>query len=345
MVVIVKKNKRLKKFLRDLLIIVLVGPLITYFFAPDVKEIWDHVVPVLLYSAFIGLALWKGNEFMIHILEEKLLPKDKPELKFLGSIVVMIIYSILAIIVVNFVWFITWEGGKVADYKMPGFQLFAILLGITFIIGFGLNIRGFIREKKEILLREQKLKTDIIKLEYEALKNQVNPHFLFNSLNALTSLVAENDEAVRFIKKLSDVYRYVLEQKDKEIVPLERELEFVDSYAYLHKIRFGDNFNMNINIQTQNKNVVPLSVQMLVENAIKHNIVSEDEPLEIHIFEENDYLVVENNIQLKSMVKDSSKIGLKNIKSRYAYLTDKEFIVSNKHDKFTVKVPLLALKK
>lgn len=345
MVKIKKKYRRLKNFIRDLLIILMAGLLITYFFSQDMQKMKEYILPTLLYSAFIGLMLWKGNEFVSEQVYKHLDWKNKPERKFIIGIGVMILYTITAIFFVNFIWFLLWEGGNVADFELPSFRLVAILLGVTFIIAFGINIKEFIIEKKNILLREEKLKTDVIKLEYEALKNQVNPHFLFNSLNALTSLVADNEEAVLFIKKLSDVYRYVLEQKDKEIVPLERELEFVESYSYLHKIRFGNNFKLAMEVSSPDKNVVPLSVQMLVENAIKHNIVSEEEPLEINIFESEDYLIVENNLQLKSMVKDSSKIGLENIKSRYAYLTDKQFIVSNLNDKFTVKVPLLAIKR
>ena len=341
-----KITKRgLKLFIRDLLIILLAGLMITYFFVLDVQELLESIVPTLLYSAFIGLALWKGNELVSNQVYKHVDWKAKPGRKFIIGLIAMIVYSFVAIIIVNFVWFIIWEAGKAGDFEMPRFRLFAIILGVTFIISFALKIVEFIKEKQEIVLQEERLKTEIIKLEYEALKNQVNPHFLFNSLNALTSLVAENDEAVKFIKKLADVYRYVLEQKDKEVVSLERELEFVEAYAYLHKIRFGNNFTINLKINDLNKKVVPLSVQMLVENAIKHNIVSEDEPLKIDIYQSDDYLMVENNLQLKSLVKDSNKIGLENIRARYAYLTDKEFVVSNTKISFLVKVPLLELKK
>ena len=340
-----KKYKGLKNFVRDLLIILLAGLLITYFFILDFDKLVEEIVPTLLYSAFMGIALWKGNEWLSEQVHKKTDWKKKPGQKFLLGLLVMIIYTTLAIVFVNFVWFLLWDSGGATDFELPSFRMFAILLGVTFIIGFALNIRVFIIEKGEILLREEKLKTEVVKLEYEALKNQVNPHFLFNSLNALTSLVAENEEAVKFIKMLSDVYRYVLEQKDKEVVPLYREIYFVRAYAYLHKIRFGENFHVEVEIPEGSKNVVPLSVQMLVENAIKHNVVSDEEPLRIKIFQKKDYVVVENNLQLKSMVKDSKKIGLENIKSRYAYLTDKEFVVEKTETKFIVKVPLLDLKK
>ncbi|NJO91189.1 MAG: histidine kinase [Chloroflexia bacterium] len=303
----VKKNYRgLRTFLRDLLIILLAGLLITYFFILDFDKLVESIVPTLLYSALIGITLWKGNEWISIQIHNKADWKKRPERKFGVGVLVMIVYSILAIIFVSFVWFVFWEGGSVTNFEMPSFRLFAILLGVTLIIGFGLNIREFIIEKQDILLREEKLKTEVIKLEYEALKNQVNPHFLFNSLNALTSLVTDNEEAVKFIKMLSEVYRYVLEQKDKEVVPLYKEMNFVTAYAYLHKIRFGENFQMEIEIQEGSKNVVPLSIQMLVENAIKHNVVSDEEPLKITIYQKDDYVIVENNLQPKSMVKDSN---------------------------------------
>jgi len=344
----VKKDKKKSLLLSNittLLISILAGFVITYFFVQDFRKVIESIVPMILYSAFIGLVLWKGNKFVSDFFFKKVDLSQKPESKFIAGIIIILIYTFIAIIFVNFTWHMLWLGGKISEFKMPPFQLFAILMGVTFIISFGFNLKQFIIEKKEDLIKEEKLKTEIMKLEYEALKNQVNPHFLFNSLNALTSLVANNDEAVRFIKNLADVYRYVLEQKDKELVGLDRELEFVSAYLYLHQIRFGKNLEINICKEPANKLVAPLAVQMLVENAIKHNEISEDAPLKIAVFVEDNFLVIENNLQLKSLVRDSSKIGLGNIKSRYEYLTDIKVIAGINKDKFVVKLPLLEMVK
>jgi sensor histidine kinase YesM len=331
--------------IKILLINILIGFFTTYFFNHDFSKLFDEIVSTILYSLLMGTALWTGNTYVSRFFYKSIELKSKPLRKFILGIIVMLIYTVIAVILVEFLWFITWEGGNLFEFKFPDFQLIVILVGVTFIVGFALTIKEYITEKKKVLIREEKLKTEIIKLQYETLKNQVNPHFLFNSLNALTSLVAENDEAVEFIKNLADVYRYVLEHKDKELVDVERELAFVSAYLYLHQIRFGKNLEINICKAPTRKLVAPLAVQMLVENAIKHNEISFDSPLKIVIFEENNFLVVENNLQLKSMVGNSSKIGLENIKLRYSYLTDIPIVSGVVDGKFIVKIPLMEVKK
>jgi sensor histidine kinase YesM len=344
----VKKRKsdfKIISILKVLLITILVGLLVTYFFVQDIEEMLGDIFAIVLYSLFIGSTLWAGNDLIVRTIEKHPLLIKKPERKFIIVIIVVIIYSFIAIIFVSFIWHVFWLKGNISEFNMPSFQHIAVLLGVTFIITFGTGLKEFIHDEKENIIREEKLKMEIIKLQYETLKNQVNPHFLFNSLNALTSLVAENDDAVRFIKNLADVYRYVLDQKDKELVDFKQELNFVSAYLYLHQIRFGKNLEVNVCKAPPNKMVVPLAVQMLVENAIKHNEISVDAPLKISIFIENDFVVVENNSQLKSMVTDSSKIGLGNIKSRYEYLTDIKLIIGEFEGKFIVKLPLLEVKK
>ena len=188
------------------------------------------------------------------------------------------------------------------------------------------------------------LKEENIKSQFETLKNQVNPHFLFNSLNVLSSLIhIDRKAASRFVRQMSKVYRYVLDYKDKETVTLEVEMEFLDSYFFLLNTRFGDNLKVvkDISIKQVNKRIAPMSLQMLIENAIKHNIVSKNRPLSIELFIEDDWLVIRNNLQLKSSVELSSGIGLQNIKKRYEFLTSLKVIIEESADYFTVKIPLI----
>ncbi|HSG67269.1 MAG TPA: sensor histidine kinase, partial [Bacteroidales bacterium] len=211
---------------------------------------------------------------------------------------------------------------------------------------------------REVVRNEEALKREKLALEYEALKNQVNPHFLFNSLNSLSNLIGKDDEkASRFVKQLADIYRYVLEHKEKEVVSLETEMKFVGNYTELMKIRFGDNLRVNIDLPGNiNAQVIPLSIQMLVENAIKHNVVSRDMPLTIDIrMEEDNHLKISNNLQKKSSilreeVNDWEKHGLRNIRSRYEYLSESHFEVNGSGDEsfpdelngnFVVTVPLI----
>jgi LytS/YehU family sensor histidine kinase len=152
----------------------------------------------------------------------------------------------------------------------------------------------------------------------------------------------DQEKAVEFIRKLSEVYRYVLESKDEEVVPLEREMGFVSNFTFLQKIRFGDNLQLIVDEIPANFYVPPLAIQILVENAIKHNVVSEKDPLHIHIRFERGYCFVENSLKEKKS-KDSTGIGLKNLKDRYKYLTDREVIVDKDEKSFQVGLPLLTI--
>ena len=195
------------------------------------------------------------------------------------------------------------------------------------------------------MIEKEKLVKENISSQLEGLRNQVNPHFLFNSLNTLATLIPEDqDLAVRFVTKLSKVYRYILEIRDKKVIPLREELDFIKSYSFLIKERFGENINININISEENldKFIVPLSLQITFENAIKHNVISKDQPLTIEVFiNEEDQLIIKNNLQKKSQSSPSTKLGLQNIKNRYSFFTENEVGVISTVHHFIVSLPLL----
>jgi len=198
-------------------------------------------------------------------------------------------------------------------------------------------------ELLRMALSAEKMKKHVVASEYQSLKSQMNPHFLFNSLNVLVELVYINQkDAARFIMELSDVYRYVLDVRDKEVIDLNTEINFINSYTYLLKIRFDNGLVLKNSIQENEKKImmVPLSLQTLVENAIKHNIVSQTKPLTISICIKEDYIVVENNLQKKPAERQSG-IGLDNLKSRYSFLTDKPVLIIQEDKKFIAKIPLL----
>jgi LytS/YehU family sensor histidine kinase len=205
-----------------------------------------------------------------------------------------------------------------------------------------MHSRGFLLSLRSSELTSERLQKESMKAQFDSLKSQVNPHFLFNSLNALTNLIYENqDKAVRFVKQLSEVYRYVLDTQGREIVPLSDEVKFLKSYIFLQQIRFGDKLKMEIDLDSVNAQIAPLVLQMLMENAIKHNVISMDEPLTIRIYSVGNQIIIENNIQKKDVLPEESKgIGLANIKKRYSFLTDRpvEIIQSNS---FVVKLPFL----
>lgn len=219
----------------------------------------------------------------------------------------------------------------------------------------GLCFSLFINAIYEGLLVQEQLTASVIEAEqykkasleaqYQNLKTQVNPHFLFNSFNTLMTLIEESpDKASNFLQELSDVYRYVLTAQKKDWVTLEKELEFIDSFVYLLKMRFEENLNIDIKIEPSElrTGIPPLTLQMLVENAIKHNEITATAPLSIRIYTKGEELIVENNKQIRKTVINSTKIGLRNIQNRYQFLSSKRVIVQNEPKTFTVRLPLIA---
>lgn len=218
---------------------------------------------------------------------------------------------------------------------------------ITIIISLSFHVFYFFKAIQESKVKEQKIIAGTASAKFDALKNQLDPHFLFNSLNVLTSLIDENpDAAQKFTTSLSKVYRYVLEQKNKDLVSVQDELEFAKVYIGLLKMRFENSIRFEIpsSISNPEAKIVPLSLQLLLENAVKHNRISEENPLVIRIYEEHGNLVVSNNLQHKKTIQKSSGIGLSNIKSRYELLTSRKMTVEKSEKAFTVCLPILTKK-
>jgi two-component sensor histidine kinase len=202
----------------------------------------------------------------------------------------------------------------------------------------------FMHQLRKSVQEAEKLKRESLNAELNALKTQVNPHFLFNNLNTLSSIIPENpDMAVEFVQQLSKVYRHILEVQDEQSIPLKDELDVLRAYAFLLQTRFGDNLDITIDVPEEKlkKKIVPLSLQMLMENAIKHNIVSSDKPLKVNVFAENGNLVVRNNLQKKKQVNESTGIGLDNIRNRCKLLGNGEVEVTESGTSFTVSIPLI----
>jgi len=231
-----------------------------------------------------------------------------------------------------------------ADQSFRGY-LFPLLF--TTILSLFFHVIYFYKALQEKKVTEQKIIAGTASAKFAALKNQLDPHFLFNSLNVLTSLIDENPRmAQKFTTSLSKVYRYVLEQKDKELVTIDEELKFANTYMTLLKLRFEDSIIFEIPKQASNPEarVVPLSLQILLENTIKHNVVMPDRPLHIKIYEDDGFLIVENNLQHKEVIKNSSGVGLGNVKQRYGLLTKREFSVYKTETSFIAKLPILTKK-
>ena len=304
------------------------------------SELFYYIVSAFLTNTLATYFIFIGN-FKIDTILEKRFPWSNSILKRLILEYVFIIaysLSVMAITVLCLKLF----------FDVPEENNFFILLKQTFIIVIivttGITFTGFVKGWKTAQLNIQKLEKETANARFEALKANIKPHFLFNSLNTLSSLISINPGlAEEYSSGLSDVYRYILKSNDEILICIQEEIEFLKTYLNLQKIRFGENLNYDIKIQQEMKNkLIPsLSLQLIVENAIKHNIIDHSNKLEITIKTENNRLVITNNYQPKQSKSKSSGFGLKNITERYSYFTDEKLSFGKIDKEYVVKIPLL----
>jgi LytS/YehU family sensor histidine kinase len=294
----------------------------------------------------IVLLIWQGNEAIDNLLNTKYSWFENAKKRLLiQSSLSFLFTSITLFALLYMLHQFRFGDGRIINRKMieifPPAILFTLAL-LTFKIG-----SEFFIALKNSLLEVEKYKTESANAQLENLKNQLNPHFLFNNLSVLTSLVYKNqDKAANFINELAKVYRYVLDKKNSELVSLQEELDFINHYIYLQKIRFEDSILFEINVEESNKNdfLLPMCLQMLVENTIQHNETSQANPLKVLIYTKNNSLIIENPILPRSQIAESTKTGLKNIEKRYSFFTDEKVIVSNNSGIFKVILPLIPKK-
>jgi hypothetical protein len=308
----------------------------------------DGILWSFIISAMYSFGLGFGNGFINSYLSLKWNWITQTNQRVWAGIIATVLYTVPVVLLINYIVFIVLNNNKVEDFFSGNFlwiHLFYIILSLG--VSTFLHARGFMQNWKTAMTKETTKQEIVAKTEtarFESLKNQLDPHFLFNSLNVLTSLIGENpQQAERFTTKLSKIYRYVLEQRNKELIPLEEELKFANAYMDLLGMRFEDAVKFTIPEAVSNSElkIVPLSLQLLLENAVKHNVVSTSKPLEIHIFEKDGYVHIQNNINPKEAIGKSTKVGLSNIADRYGLLTNKNVLIENNNKTFTVSLPLL----
>ncbi len=199
-----------------------------------------------------------------------------------------------------------------------------------------------LRQRDKRREREATLKREKIESQFEALKSQINPHFLFNSFNTLITIIEENPQmAVEFVEKLSDFYRSILQYREMEVISLKEEVELVKNYAFLLQKRFGNSLALHVQNIDEQAYIAPLTLQILVENAVKHNIISKSRPLDIELNVSDGYLTVSNNLQKKMALEVSTGFGLQSIVNRYALLIDKAVLIEEGETHFTVSIPII----
>ena len=341
-----KFNKaQLRKEIIESLLIFLLGFCLEVFVFCQCWSDWNNAFIQGSYAGFSWLLLWKGSLYLVSLLDRWIDWLRFPLRWLIDTAIGMTLLVTSATFIMHFIYqYIIFKTPLPDIFQRYSFSWVSNVLWVTYGINVLMHGRGFLLNWKQAAIDIERMKTEQVASQYESLKNQVNPHFLFNSLNALSSLVYDDQKAaVQFIRKLSEVYRYVLDQKDQEVVPVKDEMAFVRSYVFLQKIRFGDNLRLTIEGQEPTGFVPPLAIQVLVENAIKHNVVSSAKPLEIKVAYKRADIEVSNLINLKK-TKDSTGTGLENLKARYAYLSNVPVDISDNEGVFIVLLPVLNLK-
>lgn len=298
-----------------------------------------------MYSFVIGV----GNGIINEFLNKKFPWSENTKKRAILSIVSILIANFVLVYLCNYINFVIIQKVATTEQFFGGDYNFRnwFMINIALLISAFLHAKSFMSElsktsRKEVV--EQKLIAKSANAQFESLKNQLDPHFLFNSLNVLSSLIDENPgQAQKFTASMSKIYRYVLEQKDKELVTIEDEIEFAKTYCDLLKTRFENSVNFIFDVRDEDlrRFVVPLSLQLLLENCIKHNLATSSKPLLIKIFTEGDTLCIENNLQIREQIKESAGIGLSNIVQRYSLLTNENVFIEKSEDYFKVKLPVL----
>ncbi|MBS7254122.1 sensor histidine kinase [Flavobacterium branchiicola] len=285
----------------------------------------------LLFSLFI----WYYNIYSLPKFSSQRVNKSLFNWKLLLSVVMGILLMVILVIAHQ-------ELFQVSKMDAPiMFELRGVLINLIVYMFLHLLFQNYQTQQMGVEL--ERTKAVHLGAQYELLKQQVNPHFLFNSLNTLKSMVEMQDpQSADFILKLSDFYRFTLESRKMDLIPLREELQILDSYVYLLKARFEDGFEVinEIDEKQYDSAIPPFSLQLLIENCIKHNVVSLDKPLKIRLYTENDFLVIENPIQLKRGVL-STGVGLDNINQRFMHLVHKEIEIDKNDTIFKVKIPLI----
>ncbi|WP_299556009.1 histidine kinase [Seonamhaeicola sp.] len=314
-------------------------PRIIFLFGGEGQEL-NRLLEISVQDTIFRIAIMFCFCFVTLNFNLQWLQKFKVRHRLLASI---IINPLIVIIFINFFKLVNLLIYRIDEYTInPGLNSFSFIFIMLMLLVISKAIKLNNQSKLDAIEKE-KLKQQSLQNELTALKNQVNPHFLFNSLNSLSLLVREDQKAAgKFINKLSFLYRYILQSKDQDLVTVKEELKFLESYIHLIKQRYRDNFNVNINIkEEQFKRKIPtLALQLLMENAVKHNEISNDKPLSVDVFDEANYIIIKNKLQKRTGHIESTNTGLSNLNTRFKLQMNKEIEISKDDIHFTVKIPM-----
>lgn len=320
-------------------LIPLVGIIIVgvFFISYGISDIGESL-KLMVHGIVMTAGLWLGVMSIVMYLWRKF-PWEQAPLKHLLLELFFILFYTVAFS--TFLYFLERKYWYVKEVENLGIEIFITILITLFITSIHESI-FFYQQWKYNFSKSVRLEKDNLEARYEALRAQINPHFLFNSLNSLTTLAEDNKPVVDYIHNLSELLRYMLKSGEKELVLLRDEITIMNSYIKLQQMRFPETLIINIDVPESfyHYAVPPLVLQMLVENCIKHNIISKEKPLKVVIRAEKDYISISNNLQIKTGV-DSTGEGLKNITGRYRFFTSRKVEITKTVDLFKVTIPLL----
>ena len=341
-----KLSKYIKKgFLVSIVIAILLFLADNFIFNSEKFEFTTKVLRSFLMYFLYCFVLTIANMTFFDYIDLKSPFKQSPMKRLFYGFFGALLLSLILLYGLYFVSYIYIFGHTVEQFTQINVRPFLIYgLIVTINVNLVFHVIYFYKKNSENKIKASKIVEKTSTAQFESLKNQLDPHFLFNSLNVLTSLIGENPKkAEKFTTKLSKVYRYVLEQRNKELVPVEEEILFAKTYLDLLKMRFEDAIISEISVEAADTElkIIPLSLQLLLENAVKHNVVTSESPLRIKIQIKEGYLSIENNYNPKKTVEKGTKIGLQNIKDRYALLSNAKVIIEENTKLFEVKIPML----
>lgn len=311
------------------------------------RDAWQEGGYAVLGAVGKGLlftfVIWEGNRQIMHYLYRKFPEIDQTQKRLLIELPSVFIYTIGINTSVSFL--LSWLFGleMLSKTASPVLHMMAALVPTAIILSIYESMYFFESWKRHVEQTESLARINV-QSQFEALKKQLDPHFLFNCMNTLASLIdADNERAQKYLERLSEVYRYVLDIREQSTVTIEKELAFLEAYVYLNEVRFRKNLRVDQTLQSDvyQHRLPSLSLQLLVENAIKHNIVSRENPLTIKIFRDGDFLTVENNKQRKKTLQQSTRLGLQNIVKRYQLLTEQPVHITETDTQFSVQIPIL----
>jgi len=340
-----KKQKR-RQFGLTFVAMLVLALLITLFVF-DSNDGFRIFIISFAWALTICVTQWLGNSYIYRLLDKRYSWQDQIGKRAIYGSLALIGYSAFAYLVVQVIMYKLVFGALPENPVYWALRTSYIAILISFTISLIFVAVAFFQYWKNSLLEAERFKAEMLQYKYESLQNQINPHFLFNSFNVLSDLVYEDqNKAIAFIRQLSQLFRYVLDSRDRELVTIKEEMEFIEAFSYLLQTRFEDKLIIKQEFEArEDEMIVPMTLQLLIENCVKHNEISASQPLTVQIMRKGEYLKVENNLQLKSAGLDSKKTGLSNIRQQFKYFTDKEIVFTETDRSYSVEVPVIKLGK